>query len=189
MTDNALTFTVHKNVLLQSPFFVNALKPEWVSAREGKPIDLTDVDSDTFATYVQWLYSHQIDTTYDTEKWAKGYVLGEKLMDMEYQDQVLEVLMRECEAEEQFPVGSQINIIYDGTTANSPARKLLVDFFCMAGDESWISDTDYANEAPRDFINDLLTAFIAIRRRGFRGSPRWATDPSAYFVGSRKKTE
>jgi len=188
LTDNALTFTVHKNVLLQSPFFANALKPEWVSARDGKPIDLTDIESDIFGAYVQWLYTHHIDTTFDTTKWAKEYVLGEKLMDMEYQDQVLEVMVRECEAAQKFPAASQINIIYDGTTESSPARKLLIDFFCWNGGSQWLNNRDYANTAPADFVNELLRALMSLKSWA-EGERPWVGDISTYFVGSRKKAE
>jgi len=189
LTDNSLTFTVHKNVLLQSPFFATALKPEWVSARDGKPIDLTDVHPDTFAPYVQWLYTHHIDTTFDTGKWARAYALGEKLMDVEYQDDIIEVFMHECEAKREYPTGTQIAVIYGGTMAGSPARKLLVDFFCWAGGRSWMDDTNCAGMAPTDFINDLLMTLLANKNTGFKGSRPWVAGPSAYFVGSRKKAE
>jgi len=121
-------FRVHESVLLQSPFFANALKPEWVAARKGKPIDLKEEDPDSFAGYVQWLYSHNIDTTYNTTKWAGLYVLGEKLMDATFQDQVLETMAQGCEAKVSYPTGKAINIIYDGTPEGSPARRLLIDF-------------------------------------------------------------
>jgi hypothetical protein len=61
-------FNVHKNLLLQSPFFANALKPEWAAMREGDPMDLTDEMSTIFKAYVQWLYSQQVDDTYDAIK-------------------------------------------------------------------------------------------------------------------------
>lgn len=48
---NFVTVSVHKAVLLQSPFFRNGFKPEWASVREGKPIDLKDEDAETFGAY------------------------------------------------------------------------------------------------------------------------------------------
>jgi hypothetical protein len=68
-------FNVHKNVLLQSPFFINALKSEWAVMREGDLVGLTDERPAIFKAYVQWLYSHQVDDTYDTIKRARMYVL------------------------------------------------------------------------------------------------------------------
>jgi hypothetical protein len=53
-------FSVHKDVLLQSPFFANALKPEWASMRkDGQPIGFRDAEPDVFGAYVQWLYTHR----------------------------------------------------------------------------------------------------------------------------------
>ncbi|KAF2827202.1 hypothetical protein CC86DRAFT_263989, partial [Ophiobolus disseminans] len=113
-----------------STFFQNTLKPEWASMREGKPIDLKEEHLSTFEAYVQWLYTHQVATTFDTTKWAEAYVLGEKLMDAEYQDTILEKIMRGCEEKRNFPGEPQLAIIYNGTPMGSPARKLLVDFYC-----------------------------------------------------------
>ena len=185
---NNKIFKIHKEVLMQSPFFANALKPEWASMREGKPIDLTDADADIFHAYVQWLYTHHIDTTFDTVQWAKGYVLGEMLMDLEYQDQVLEIFVRDCEARQKFPVGSQINVIYNGTTESSPARKVLIDFFCWNNSSKWLDNRDYANTAPADFVNDLLRALLSLKNEPVGEKP-WVGDMSTYFVGSRKKAE
>jgi len=112
--------TVHKDVLLQSPFFANALKPEWCDQHGDKPIELEDEDPNKFAAYVQWLYTHQIDTKFDTMKWATMYVLGEKLMDLEFQDDVLEVLMRGCDARKEL---LNANDVMSFTTAPRKSRQ------------------------------------------------------------------
>jgi hypothetical protein len=62
-------------------------------------------------------------------------------MDAEHQDMILEIMMRECENKNRFPSTNQINIIYDGTTKNSPARKLLVDFLRVVGSETLKEET------------------------------------------------
>ncbi|KAL5113617.1 hypothetical protein ACEQ8H_008510 [Pleosporales sp. CAS-2024a] len=179
-------FTVHKSVLLQSPYFQNALKPEWTSAREGKPIDLSDQDPSTFEEYVQWLYSHHIDTsTAESVQLAKMYALGETLMHVEFQDAVIEALMTICEERDKYPTGEQINIIYEGTMPNSPARKLLVDFFCWEGGEKWIEGEDFANTKPTEFVNDLMYQLLKNRRTP-KGESPWTKDPKAYFIGPRK---
>lgn len=153
---------------------------------EGKPIDLTDENPIIFKAYVQWLYSHHIDTTHDTIKWAHMYVLGERLMDLEFQDLVLETMARECSKRREYPTfGGPIDIIYNGTLAGSPARKLLVDFYCCAGGSTWVEDEDYASEAPAEFVNDLIRGLMANKKKG-KGEYPWEADRAAYFVGSRK---
>jgi hypothetical protein len=109
------------------------LKPEWVSAREGRPIDLKNEDLNIFTTYLQYLYTHQIDTSSDLETLADTYVLGEMLMDLEFQDVVLDILMYECEKRKHYADMVLIKIIHNGTTDGSPARKLLVDLYYWGG--------------------------------------------------------
>jgi hypothetical protein len=179
-------FSIHKNVLLRSPFFANALKPEWASMREGRPIDLEDTDSETFAAYGQWLYSHQLNPALmeiAKSDWAKAYVLGETLMDLEYQDAVLSALITRCRAEKLFPTGAQIEIVYAGTTQGSPMRKLLVDFFCWAGGEHWAHT---GAELPTDFTTSVLGELMG-KRRIPQGEKPWVRTPSVYMVGNKKE--
>lgn len=87
--------SVHKNVLIQSPFFANALKPAWFMRKENKAIELQDTETEVFDAYVQWLYTHNAEPNVQPESylWAKSYILGEMLIDLEYQNAVLSALM------------------------------------------------------------------------------------------------
>jgi hypothetical protein len=82
-----------------------------VSAREGRPIALKDEDPSVFAPYLQCLYSHYVDTSSDLEMLAEIYVVGEMLMDLEFQDAVLDVFMYECEKREEYADMVLIGII------------------------------------------------------------------------------
>jgi hypothetical protein len=169
-------FNVHKNVLLQSPFFAIALRPEWAAMREGDPMDRTDERPTIFKAYLQWLYSHRVDDTYDTIEWARMYVLGEKFMDLELQDSVLETKARGCQAKNSYlSFSSTIEIIYDGTLPASPARKLLVDFYCWAGGSKWAEDRDFAGRAWAEFVNDLIRELMASKGTVKKGYP-WVKD-------------
>lgn len=171
-------------MLAQSPYFANALKPEWASMREG-PIDLKDADSEAFAPYVQWLYAHaKPKVVVGSMTWAKAYVLGERLMDPEYQYAILAALINECKEEDAFPTGGdEITIIYAGTPSDSPARKLLVDFFCYEGLPSWVADEDFARNGPADFVNDVLLELM--RKKNIPSGPRpWEKSPASYMIGT-----
>jgi hypothetical protein len=183
-----MTFRVHEAIIRQSTFFVNALKPEWTSAREGRPIDLKDEDPDIFAAYVQWLYTHQLDSTFSTIKWSKMYALGGKFMDLEFQDVVLDLLICQCDKYAKYPGQKQVSIIYEGTTTGSPARRLLVDQFSWVGGESWVKGQNLASKHPPEFINDLLEALM-VNKKKLIGDRPWVADKTAYFVGSRKKSQ
>ncbi|KAH7085231.1 hypothetical protein BKA63DRAFT_559873 [Paraphoma chrysanthemicola] len=177
--------SVHKNVLLQCTFFANALMPEWIAAREGKPIDLSDVESEFFAAYVQWLYTHHVHVSFDTTKQAGAelYVLGERLMDLEFQDAIMSAMIARCEID--WPSNIEVCIIYEGTTAASPARRLMVDIFCREGDEDWI-DSEDGDKLPIDFHRDLARALMKKPDLPDRNRP-WNVDRSAYYVGVGKK--
>jgi hypothetical protein len=73
-------FHIHEGVLRQYLFFIDAIKPECVSGRNGKPIDLSSENAITFAAYQQYLYSHQTDTTLNEHLWCRMYVLREMLL-------------------------------------------------------------------------------------------------------------
>jgi hypothetical protein len=178
-------FRVHEDVLRQSPYFVNALKPEWRAAREGKPIGLEDEDPDIFAGYVQWLYTHQVDTKFNTVKRAEMYVLGEVLMDNAFQNAVLGTMIRRVEAKHHYPIGEEIDIIYNGTNEGSPARRLLVDYYVWGAGSSWVKGYDMANTRPTDFINNLLLALVTRRPAlclNGKGEKTWISDVSKYFI-------
>jgi hypothetical protein len=182
------TLHAHEGVLRQSLFFANVLKPEWVSAREGKPIDLKNEDLHIFTAYLQYLYTHHIDTSSDLETLADMYVLGEVLMDLEFQDVILEILMYECEKRKHYVDMVLIEIIYNGTADGSPARELLVDLYYWGGPETWAKiKNDALREVP-EFYNDAVDALMSDNRPS-HSQKTWVTDKAAYFVGARKKTE
>jgi hypothetical protein len=183
---DAVMFHVHEGVLAQSPFFANALKPAWVSSRESKPINLEHVDPDIFTPYVQWLYSHQIDIAHDTMQWAKIFVLGEQFMDVEFQNMMVEVLVRCCEAK-KYPICGKIDIIYSGTTKRSPVRRLLVDIYVWLVSPVCIVD-ECIDEKPQDFVKDLLVALVVQRQAMWKKKKSerpWNQDLSKYLVRTK----
>lgn len=182
-------FRVHENVLRQSPFFANALKPEWVLARGGKPIDLEEENPDTFAAYVQWLYSHQVDHQYPDEvEWAKKYVFGEKMMDREFQDDVMNAMLGTWIDKGEFPADVEmISTIYNGTPEGSPVRKLLVDFWRYADNaKDGFVRLDYARKAPADFVSDLLIAIFTAKQYPLTEEFDWHERRASYLFGRKK---
>lgn len=111
-------------------------------------------------------------------------------MDLEYQDQIIETQIRECDAGDEYHVGINIDIMYGGTPEGPPARKLLVDYFCWNGGSEWVDPTsdNVGQTASSEFTNDLLLSLMCQKGNGFKGPAPWIEDPPAYFVGSRKKT-
>ncbi|CAN9079425.1 unnamed protein product [Alternaria alternata] len=78
-----------------SEFFKNATKPEWRT--ESRPIDLSDEQPHIFKRYCQWLYSGHIAPDLPEKSilqcLAYMYVLGEKIVDHEFQNAVIQAII------------------------------------------------------------------------------------------------
>jgi hypothetical protein len=117
------------------------------------------------------------------------YILGEKFMDLESQDAVLETMAGGCHAKNSHPsFSSTIEIIYDGALPGLPAQKLLVDFYCWAGGSKWAEDRHFVGRAPAELVNDLIRGLMASKGIMKKGYP-WVKDLASCFIGSRKKAQ
>jgi hypothetical protein len=159
-----MKLSVYEAVIRKSPtFFDNALKPEWATSRsDPRLIDLTDEDPDTFKIYLHWLHFKTLPTVHaeepstneSTEHVALSmcYVLGEKLMDKKFKNAIVkalhDTLRNHTSSHPRVPDYESINIIYTGTTENSPARRLLVGMWTTIG---LYLPKDFA-----EFVNDAL---------------------------------
>jgi len=179
-------FHVHKEVLVDAPFFKNTMKPEWSRQEDKVPVDLTDEDSTIVEIYLKWLYSHNLPTDFGSgfHQIFLLYVLGEKLMHCTFQDAVLRGLIETCESLQSVPNGSTIKILYNGTTAGSPARQLMVDMYCWRGEAKW-ADNRF-DDAPAEFMRDCMRALMGVRKVP-QGEVPWEKDVAQYFLGSKDK--
>lgn len=87
---------------------------------------------------------------------AELYVLGERLLDDSIRAAVVKEIMRLTDLVDErsfrsFPARETVNIIYRGTTAGSPARRLMVDIQVSYGSTKTI---DSACEA--SFVHDVV---------------------------------
>lgn len=162
----------HKALITSSSlFFQRATKPEW-RTDPLKPIDLSDEKPPFFEKYIQWLYTNTVPpnaAATDPYKYlALMYVLGEKIMDQAFQDAILATMIEHCAAapsQHKYPCLDAINVIYDGTTDTSPARRLVVDFWAYNMTPNWRVG-EVVLLAHLGFLQDLLPALL-----GKRGMP------------------
>lgn len=159
-----------------SEFFKSALKEEW--KKSDDPIDLQDHSVNAFNAYLQWLYSGNSRANaspaneYESMKehyiaLTKLYALGEHLNDTTFQDYVINSIIAQSRTEDtdgrQWYPTSQVNLIYESTSAGSPARRLMVDFYVHFGDEEWITNTDDSEKPGYDFLIDVSAALLKKR--------------------------
>lgn len=188
-------FHVHASALTStSEFFKSALKKEWRKTGD-RDIDLRDQQTETFSSYVHWLYYNEIITDMkwtcadddeipgpDFDSLGELYVLGEHLIDTAFQDAVISVLVGLTRKKDQddvnyYPGFSTVNIIYEGTTDKSPARRLLVDLHVRHGNENWIKDHCVKNGSDcfnHEFLTDLSQALLKDRVLLYKHQKKYA---------------
>ncbi|KAF2827201.1 hypothetical protein CC86DRAFT_257742, partial [Ophiobolus disseminans] len=101
-----------------------------------------DEDLTVVEIYFKWLYSRNLPVSNHTDhvQYSRLYVLGEKLMNEAFQNAVIDDYAEASHAQDEWPTRSAVRVIYDGTTTESPARRLLIDMYCWHGDEKWVDN-------------------------------------------------
>lgn len=166
---------VHSSYLARtSEFFASALKKEWTEG-QVQTIELDEETPELIAHYLDWLYTTNLSTkgcgSFDlnasevasNDLPAELYVLGECRLDSTLRNAIITEFIRlgllfhdvtGCQPSQRV---SAINIIYQGTPAESPARRLMVDLSLRSGCPKCytVDDLDKA------FLIDLTQAFFA----------------------------
>jgi hypothetical protein len=149
---------VHKTYLTQSSaFFKAVMKKEWPEGRSFV-IRLPEELPELIQHYVEYLYggkppshtqahgSEWSDGSHQYELLAHLYSLGERYLDGEYRNAILREFLKLTTLEigpqkiRFFPGTQCINIIYQGTTTNSPARRMMVDFAVAHSTNTWFDE-------------------------------------------------
>ena len=149
----------------------------WKEA-EDRVVKLPEDKPSLFSTYVHHLYTGELAVNLDDvnkgevgtrvmcqyEDLCALYVLAEKLQDIQTKNAIIQTILdirHTIQSNNRYliPNGEAIRIIYDGTTAGSLARKLLVDFWAYRGKGLWLRDY----ELPADFLRDLVIKLMDTR--------------------------
>jgi hypothetical protein len=162
-----------------SDYFEAALKKEWAEGQE-RTITLADECPEIISHYLKYTYTNKLPTSifvsgsmstfiekYDEfyELLAKLYVLGERFLDECIRAGVLKEIIRlsglsDKDGKAYDPAGESANIIYRGTTAGSPARRLMVDIHLVHGTSEWLDST-----YEPDLLLDIAQGFYRIFER------------------------
>ena len=167
-------FIVHEHLLRShSDFFDKALNKQWEEG-QARVIRMPDDNGDVVYRYIQWLYTKTIACKCGNRpQWrllADLYVLGEKILDVKFQDCVIDCFLvssRDSNAREigYFPKTPATNLVYQGTPEGSPARRLMVDLFINYGNGKWITPEDgNRSRNNHEFVMDLATALLDKRQ-------------------------
>ncbi|CAN9390240.1 unnamed protein product [Alternaria alternata] len=170
---------VHTTVLTKSSELLkNVMKPEW-RTDFTKPIDMHIADGCTPGR----LYITQKGKRHGFL--SELYVLGERLMDIAFQDVIVAAIIRFSIGSNIFPVNDAIQTIYTGTPATSPARRLLVDFWVFNAVPAYDGLENLTKETCPEFVNDLVHELIVKRDRPANFVQRpWLANPESYRMDS-----
>jgi hypothetical protein len=144
----------------RSEFFKAALKKEWAEG-QTRIVKLPDEDPQVVTHYLSYTYSRCLPTdiftatfmgtfSEESEEYyqllAELYGLGERLLDETIRGAIIEEFIRlttltDKNAKRHCPMKEAVNIIYRGTTAGSPARRLMADIDLAYGTIKWLDST------------------------------------------------
>jgi hypothetical protein len=173
-------FIVHEDMLFQSEFFRRALQGEWKEA-DTRIINLPEDDAVDVNLYLQYIYTKSLQAkvahkpaidhlweqvTPAYEETSRIYVFAEKVQDTPTKNDMVRELFRITKKRSEcgswiLPTTASIQIIYEGTTDGSLARKLLVDLFSNPS-KSTLS-TRFQEHVPQEFSRDLLISWATDR--------------------------
>lgn len=170
---NKEVFYIHESVIRKPETFFDAtLQEEWKEGQE-RVVELLEDSVDHFRLYAQWLYTGKIFCKSEARRnvviIARLYILGEKLLDRKFQDDVMNAMLAVTHDESPhfkenpscrvFPAEDTIAIIYEGTPPSSPMRRLLVDYYVGTGHEERAENwSDRPALINHEFLIDLTKA-------------------------------
>ncbi|KAF2018452.1 hypothetical protein BU24DRAFT_421440 [Aaosphaeria arxii CBS 175.79] len=182
------TFYVHESAICDaSPYFANAMKPEWSNLRpDPRTIELPEDDPAAFELYMSFLYAKQLPilsvpseaatTAAANSSWepesdgyhtlAYAYVLGDRLLDIKFKNAIVDAYVLYARgtqpAKRYYPSTEEIRILYEGTREEAPIRQLLVDIWTARGKSDWLeADADL----PREFLAQVTKGLLKSREK------------------------
>lgn len=122
---------------------------------------------------MNWLYTGQLSSKSNAAKPDEPhlvhlYVLGEKLLDTNFQDRVIDAIVAAARQPDesghrQIPDEVSVNYIYQNSPKGSPARKLMVDIWLTDSGDDWLEDV-HPDKMDHDFMFDIAAATLANSR-------------------------
>jgi len=122
-------FTIHEALIRkESPFFEAALSRDWKEGEE-KLVPMPEDRPDTFRLYVHWIYSRRIflepfsdpdnqNRSKHLDHLIRAYILGDKLLDLDFQDAIIDILINTSIEWYAYPVNHTL-LAFQNTSTTS----------------------------------------------------------------------
>lgn len=160
-------------ITAHSEFCAAALNKEWVEG-QTREIKLPEEEPEVISCYIEHAYFNKLPTDIYTttspgedkeegyKLLAQIYVVAERLLGFDCRNHILQEFLRLtnllCTTGHRWnPTCVPINIIYQGTTPGSPARRLLVDIHSGYAREEWYPSDAYVHPS---FLMDLVRRLL-----------------------------
>ena len=164
-------FVHHDIISAKSRFFQDISFGPWERGYT-KPVDLPQVDAESFAIYTRWLYSGKLAInscncperyeSHEQSSLIEAYILGDFLDDPYYCRYVIETIIAKLSFWKDFLSHDLIRRIWEATPTESPLRTLAMHWMLVKHSEpsSWHIQS---RSLPREFLAEALSLML---RRG-----------------------
>ena len=158
---------------------------------------LPEVDVEEFELFVTWLSNQSFwSTSDDDDSWpsfdclVKLYVFADMVQVPSLMNQTLDTLRHTSDLKRTLPHRSTLSFAWENTTAQSPLRRLIVDWVVWEFHISSINE-DWVNELPAECISEVLKAMRRVVKRYDETAEGEATNPllstSDYHVPEKEE--
>jgi hypothetical protein len=159
------------------------MKDAWTSMKdETRVIELPNDNPDAFALWRTWIYTEKLailpETPFSLDATdersahyavlAHAYVLGEMILDVPFMNAIADVYVLNARGADgvraHYPTNEDIGVLYDGTSPDSPIRKLLIDIWMCRGKLEWL-DTELDDPVlPREFLVEVMREVLKLKK-------------------------
>ncbi|PYI15781.1 hypothetical protein BO86DRAFT_415703 [Aspergillus japonicus CBS 114.51] len=158
--DEQKVYGVHEGLIRSSsPFFDKAMAGEW---------------TEIVALYIHWLYYSTLPVFCDEPglfgnseylDLVKAYVLGDKILDIRFQDTVIDAIVEKCHSIARdglrwYPVGEVLEYAYHNLAASAPILELFVDIYVAQASSSWLHDWADPTTIPQPLLLRLASKLL-----------------------------
>lgn len=188
------SFKIHEHVINDhTDYFHNHLK--FTRAQndddsvhpESRVIDLSDHDPEAFALWRTWIYTGKLailpelpfppdsmdERSAHYTVLAHAYILGGYLLDIAFMNAITDVYVLNARgidgSRALYPSNEEIGVLYDGTSPDSPIRKLLVDIWMYRGKAEWLDKEMEEGNLPREFLVEVMRELLKLKKTGTQG--------------------
>ncbi|KAH7085519.1 hypothetical protein BKA63DRAFT_19398 [Paraphoma chrysanthemicola] len=160
------TFTVHAALITsRSEYIIKQLNNQTTA----QPITVNCVDPRAFALYVLLLYFNRLpskskfgDPDHDEHALlCKLYVLAVNIQDTPSKNTALSAIFTKCQEDDKLPLSEHIWSLYNGTSAPSLARSMMVDLSTFKATKEFLHE--HGKDFPPEFLEELAISLLEHR--------------------------